>query len=58
VLPGLAPGFVAPVAFNTVVRFIGVDAASTINAPEPAFAYFAGLILMPRLLHGQHAAGR
>jgi drug/metabolite transporter (DMT)-like permease len=46
VLLGLAPGFIAPVAFSTAVRLIGAGTASIINTSEPVFAYFAGLIIM------------
>jgi drug/metabolite transporter (DMT)-like permease len=46
VLLGLAPGFIAPVAFSSAVRIIGAGTASIINTSEPVFAYFAGLIIM------------
>jgi drug/metabolite transporter (DMT)-like permease len=46
ILLGLAPGFLAPVAFSTAIRIIGAGTASIINTSEPVFAYFAGLILM------------
>jgi drug/metabolite transporter (DMT)-like permease len=46
VLLGLAPGFVAPIAFSTAIRVIGAGTASIVNTSEPVFAYFAGLIIM------------
>jgi drug/metabolite transporter (DMT)-like permease len=46
VLLGLAPGFIAPVAFGFAVRAIGAGTAAIINTSEPVFAFFAGLLLM------------